>query len=146
MEVSHRADRQLRGGDEAWGGVRGSFREYLVRPKVLRKSSASEWKRQKGRQEKIYAFLSQADPTGLHSSPRIKTLRGRNSGKERWVILLKEYSLLLSLWHAWLKVTKGKTDHWINSFMFWVVSNVRAPPRLSLMGLHRAPVAALKWV
>lgn len=149
MEVSHRADRQLHGRDGSWEGVRESFREYLVGPKVLRKSSASERERQKGRQEKIYAFLSQTDPTRLHSSPRIKTLRGRNSGKERWVILLKEYSLLLSLWHAWLKVTKGKTDHWINSFMFWVVSNVRSPRRLSLLGLHRAlmeaPVAALKW-
>lgn len=79
MEVSHRTDRQLRGGDGGWGGVWGSFREYLVRPKVLRKSSESERKRQKGRP----AFLNQADPTGLHSSPRIKTLKGRNSGKER---------------------------------------------------------------
>lgn len=83
MEVSHRADRQLHGGDGGWGGVRGSLKEYLVRPKVLRKSSASERKRRKGRPEKIYTFLSQADPTGLHSSPRIKTLSGRNSGKER---------------------------------------------------------------
>lgn len=47
MEVSHRADRQLRGGDGGWGGVRGSLKEYLVRPKVLRKSSASERKRWK---------------------------------------------------------------------------------------------------
>lgn len=57
-------------------GVRGggeSFRKYLVRPKVLRKSSASERKRQKRKQEKIYTFMSQADPTRLHSSPRIKT-------------------------------------------------------------------------
>lgn len=92
--------------------------------------------------------MSQADPTRLHSSPRIKTWWGRNSGKEKWVILLKEYSLLLSLWHEWLKVTKGEIDqlYWINSFMRWVVYNVRSPPRLSLMSLHRAlmeaPVAA----